>query len=465
MRRKQKTFENVTIGDMAGEGKCVARVDNKVIFVRDVAPGDIADIKVIKKKKSYLEAVPTKLHKESALRKEPFCSHFGLCGGCKWQHIGYETQTKYKQQQVVDSLERIAKVALPEISPILAAEETTYYRNKLDFTFTNRRWLTSEDLEREEELEKNGIGFHLPNMFNRVVDIDHCYLQGASSNDIRNEVRKYALEHGLSFFNVMNHEGLLRNLIIRNTSIGQLMVIIQFYFDSEENKGLLEHLKNKFPEITSLLYIINEKKNETYYDLDIHTYHGEDHIIEELDGLKFKIGPKSFFQTNSKQAVELYRITKELAGLTGKEHVYDLYTGTGTIANYIAKDAKSVVGVESVPEAINDARVNSSLNGIENVRFYAGDMKDVLKPGFIEANGGKPDVVISDPPRMGMHPDVIDVLLGLEAEKIVYVSCNPATQARDLALLDAKYTVKVVQPVDMFPHTHHVENVVLLELR
>lgn len=450
---------------MAAEGKCVARVDNKVIFVRDVAPGDIADIKIIKKRKSYLEAIPLKFHTLSALREDPFCTHFGTCGGCKWQHIGYGTQLKYKTQQVVDSLERIAKVELPEILPIIGSKEQKYYRNKLDFTFTNKRWLTSEDLEREDELEKNGIGFHLPNMFNRVVDIDHCYLQGSSSNDIRNEVRKFAIENGLTFFNVMIHEGLLRNLIIRNTSTGELMVIVQFFFESDDNQRLLEHLKNTFPEITSLLYIINEKKNETYYDLDIQTYSGKDHIIEQLDGLKFKIGPKSFFQTNTQQAEQLYRVTKELAGLTGKEHVFDLYTGTGTIANYIAKDARSVVGVESVPEAILDARINANLNGIDNTRFYAGDMKDVLKPSFVETNGGKPDVIITDPPRMGMHEDVVNMLLQLEAKKIVYVSCNPATQARDIALMDHKYKVAVVQPVDMFPQTHHVENVVLLELR
>lgn len=447
---------------MAAEGKCIARNDEKIIFVKDVAPGDVADVKIIKDRKNYAEGVATNIISYSDKRVTPFCIHNTLCGGCKWQHVGYDTQLFYKEQQVKDALQRIGKVDVPEINPIIGSEKTTFYRNKLEFTFTNLRWFTKEEITNEADLEKRGVGFHIPGQFSRVIDIHECHLQSDTSNKVRNEVREHAIKHDLSFYSIKHHEGLLRNLIIRSSTTGELMVIVQFGTDEPENIVLvMENLKNKFPEITSLLYIINTKKNDTFQDQEIMLFNGKDHIYEEMEGLKFKISPKSFYQTNSLQAYELYKVARDFAAIDSKDIVYDLYTGTGTIANFVAKKAKKVVGIEYVEAAIEDAKVNSEINDIDNTVFYAGDMKDVLTNSFYDQNG-YPDVIITDPPRAGMHTDVIDVLLNSNARKIVYVSCNPATQARDIELLSSKYQLDKVQPVDMFPHTHHVENVVLL---
>jgi len=467
--RKKQVLENITIENSAAEGKCVARHEDKVIFVEGVAPGDVVDVRITRKKKSFLEATPIKFHQYSDARTAPFCSHYGTCGGCKWQHISYENQLKFKQQQVQDNLERIAKVELPEILPIFGSEKTDYYRNKLEYTFSNRRWLTREEIQDSEEgLERNGLGFHIPKRFDKILDIDHCYLQPDPSNAIRLDVKHYALENGLTFYDILDQVGLLRNLIIRTASTGQIMIILQVAEDQPEQiKGILEHLLEKHPEITSLNYIINLKKNDSYGDQEVVCFAGQPYIEEQMpigegdELLTFRVGPKSFYQTNAGQAHELYKIARDLAGLTGEEVVYDLYTGTGTIANFVAHQAKKVVGLEYVEAAIEDAKVNSQINNIENTDFFAGDMKDVLTREFVNENG-HPDVIITDPPRAGMHENVIDAILFASPEKIVYVSCNPATQARDLALLDAHYKVEAVQPVDMFPHTHHVENVVLL---
>jgi 23S rRNA (uracil1939-C5)-methyltransferase len=425
------------------------------------------DVRVVKKKKNFAEAVIEQLHQASDLRTDPFCQHFGTCGGCKWQHMGYESQLKFKYNNVEAALQRLAKIDTASMEPILGSAENKYYRNKLEYTFSNKRWLNKEDmaaLDATEELEMNALGFHVPLRFDKILDIQHCYLQAEPSNSIRNEVRDYALKNKLSFYDLRNHEGNLRNLIIRTSSTGEVMVVVVFaYASPDEVNGLMEHLKAKFPAITSLLYILNQKKNDTIFDQEVITYAGRDHIFEDMNGLKFKIGAKSFYQTNSEQAHELYKITKEFAGFKGDELVYDLYTGAGTIANFVAGSVKQVVGIEYVPTAIEDAKFNSELNGIKNTIFYAGDMKDILTGHFI-AEHGKPDVVITDPPRAGMHTDVVERLLEMEAEKIVYVSCNAATQARDLALLKGKYEVIRIKPVDMFPHTQHVENVVLLKL-
>ena len=464
-RKKHPVIEKLQIEKIAAEGKSLGYYDDRVVFVEGTAPGDVVDVRVHRKKKSFLEGRPIHFHAYSDIRVEPFCAHYGVCGGCKWQHLSYEDQLNFKIQQVTDSLERIAKVALPEIKPILGSKETTYYRNKLEFTFSNNRWLTREQIDSGEEFDNNALGFHIPKRFDKIVHIDHCYLQPEPSNKIRLAVAEIAKKHNISHFDLVHQVGFLRNLIIRTASTGELMVILQVAEENEEWLTLvLEHLKNNFPEINSLLYILNQKGNETFHDLEVKVYHGKDHIMEEMEGLQFKIGPKSFYQTNSEQAYELYKITRNYAELTGSELVYDLYTGTGTIANFIAKNAKKVVGIEYVPSAIEDAKINSAINHIGNTDFYAGDMKDLLKDDFI-AQHGKPDVIITDPPRAGMHPDVVNQLLKVAAEKIVYVSCNPATQARDLALLDEKYTVTAVQPVDMFPQTHHVENVVQLVLK
>ena len=447
----------------------MAKVNELVIFVPYVVPGDVVDLQVKRKKNHYAEAVAVKFHEKSPLRTEPFCSHFGVCGGCKWQCLSYEEQLKYKQKQVFDNLTRIGKVELPEFRPILGSEKTRFYRNKLEFTFSNKRWLTEEEVKQDVKYDQmNAVGFHIPGAFDKVLAIDKCWLQDDISNQIRNAVRDYAYAHDFPFFDLRTQEGLLRNIMIRTSSTGELMVVLQCKVTDDEGRRkmeeILQFMADSFPQITSLMYVINNKCNDTIGDLDVEVFKGNDHIFEEMEGLRFKVGPKSFYQTNSEQAYNLYKVSREFAGLTGNELVYDLYTGTGTIANFVARQARKVVGIEYVPEAIEDAKVNSALNGIDNTLFYAGDMKDILTNDFI-AEHGRPDVIITDPPRAGMHNDVIDVILAAEPKRIVYVSCNPATQARDLQLLDGKYKVTAVQPVDMFPHTHHVENVVQLERR
>ena len=472
MARKKKELpllEKVTITDVAAEGKAVAKVNELVIFVPYVVPGDVVDLQVKRKKNHYAEAVAVKFHEKSPLRTEPFCSHFGVCGGCKWQCLSYEEQLKYKQKQVFDNLTRIGKVELPEFRPILGSEKTRFYRNKLEFTFSNKRWLTEEEVKQDVKYDQmNAVGFHIPGAFDKVLAIDKCWLQDDISNQIRNAVRDYAYAHNFPFFDLRTQEGLLRNIMIRTSSTGELMVVLQCKVTDDEGRRkmeeILQFMADSFPQITSLMYVINNKCNDTIGDLDVEVFKGNDHIFEEMEGLRFKVGPKSFYQTNSEQAYNLYKVAHEFAGLTGNELVYDLYTGTGTIANFVARQARKVVDIEYVPEAIEDAKVNSALNGIDNTLFYAGDMKDILTNDFI-AEHGRPDVIITDPPRAGMHNDVIDVILAAEPKRIVYVSCNPATQARDLQLLDGKYKVTAVQPVDMFPHTHHVENVVQLERR
>ena len=472
MARKKKQLpllEKVTITDVAAEGMALARVNDMVVFVPYVVPGDVVDLQVKRKKHSYAEAVAVHFHEYSPTRAVPFCQHYGVCGGCKWQVLPYEEQIKYKQKQVEANLRRIGKIELPEITPILGSAKTQFYRNKLEFTFSNKRWLTEEEVAQEVKYDQmNAVGFHIPGAFDKVLAIEKCWLQDDISNRIRNAMRDYAYGKGLSFFNLRTQEGLLRNLMIRTSSTGELMVLLQCNAtcveEEEQMKGLLQYVADGFPEITSLLYVINNKCNDTIGDLDVHVFRGNDHIFEEMEGLRFKVGPKSFYQTNSEQAYNLYKIARSYAGLTGNELVYDLYTGTGTIANFVSRQARKVVGIEYVPEAIEDAKVNSAINGIENTLFYAGDMKDILTRDFIEEHG-RPDVIITDPPRAGMHNDVIDAILFAAPKRIVYVSCNPATQARDLQLLDKDYRVAAVQPVDMFPHTHHVENVVLLERR
>ena len=454
---------------MAAEGKAIAKVNDLVIFVPYVVPGDVVDLQIKRKKNKYAEAEAVNFLEYSSTRAVPFCQHYGICGGCKWQVLPYAEQIKYKQKQVEDNLRRIGKIELPEISPILGSAKTEFYRNKLEFTFSDKRWLTYEEVKQEVKYDQmNAVGFHIPGAFDKVLVIEKCWLQNDISNRIRNAVRDYAYEHNYSFINLRSQEGMLRNMIIRTSSTGELMVIIicKIVEDSEMTlfKQLLQYVADTFPEITSLLYIINNKCNDTINDLDVYVFKGNDHIFEEMEGLRFKVGPKSFYQTNSEQAYNLYKIARDFAGLTGNELVYDLYTGTGTIANFVSRQARQVIGIEYVPEAIEDAKVNAEINGIDNTLFFAGDMKDMLTQEFINEYG-RPDVIITDPPRAGMHQDVVDVILFAEPKRIVYVSCNPATQARDLQLLDVKYKVKAVQPVDMFPHTHHVENVVLLELR
>lgn len=472
MARKKKELpllEKVTITDVAAEGKALAKVNDLVIFVPYVVPGDVVDLQIKRKKNHYAEAVAVKFHEYSPERAEPFCQHYGVCGGCKWQCLSYENQIKYKQKQVFDNLTRIGKVELPEFMPILGSEKIRFYRNKLEFTFSNKRWLTEEEVKEDVKYDQmNAVGFHIPGAFDKVLAIEKCWLQDDISNQIRNAIRDYAYAHELEFFNLRTQEGMLRNMMVRTSSTGELMVLLQCKIVNDtqlaQMKELLQYVGDTFPQITSLLYVINNKCNDTIGDLDVEVFKGNDHIYEEMEGLRFKVGPKSFYQTNSEQAYNLYKVARDFAGLTGNELVYDLYTGTGTIANFVARRARKVVGIEYVPEAIEDAKVNSQINGIENTLFYAGDMKDILTQDFINEHG-RPDVIITDPPRAGMHNDVIDVLLFAEPRRIVYVSCNPATQARDLQLLDAKYKVTAVQPVDMFPHTHHVENVVLLEKR
>ena len=474
-------IEHVEITGVAAEGKAIAKVQSTkdnvqstsgmVVFVPNCVPGDIVDLQVTKKKHSFMEAKVLRIVQPSSVRCEARCKHFGVCGGCKWQILPYEEQLKYKQQQIVDNLTRIGKIELPEISPILGSKHVYEYRNKLEFTCADRKWFPWEIIEAAGGLDKidssYGLGFHIPGAFDKVLDIEECHLMPDINNRIRNSVRSYAREHGLTFYNEHTHEGLLRTLILRNNHKGELMLIVVFgaSLEPEQNNhaamGLLEYLHMEFPEIISLLYVENLKFNDTIGDQEVKVYFGHDHIIEEMEGLQFKVGPKSFYQTNTEQAYELYKVAREFAQLTGDELVYDLYTGTGTIANFVAKKARQVIGIEYVPEAIEDAKVNSKINKITNTLFFAGDMKDILNDDFV-AHYGRPDVIITDPPRAGMHEDVVNVILNAEPKRIVYVSCNPATQARDLALLDAKYKVTKVQPVDMFPHTQHVENVVQL---
>ncbi len=462
--KKNIFVENADIVDISSEGKSVAKVNGMVIFVDGGVPGDIADVMITRKKNNYAEGQVVTIKKPSPNRVSPVCEHFGYCGGCKWQHMNYETQLLFKQKTVEDALTRIGHLDISTLQPIVANKENYFYRNKLEFSFSDKKWLTTEEIKSGAEIDnRNALGFHIPKMFDKILDIKNCYLQQEPSNSIRNEIRDFANKHGLTFFGVRDKTGLLRTLMIRSSSNGELMVLIQFFENQPENIDLLlNHLKNQFPQITSLQYVINQKGNDTLQDLEIITFYGRDHIFEEMEGLKFKISAKSFYQTNSPQAYELYKITRDLCGLTGNEIVYDLYTGTGTIANFVAKKAKKVVGVEYVEDAVIDAKNNSEFNHIANTLFYAGDMKDVLNDAFILTHG-KPDVIITDPPRAGMHEDVISVILKAAPPKIIYVSCNAATQARDLAMMMKDYEIKTICPVDMFPQTAHVENVVLLE--
>ncbi len=457
-----KVIENLEITGISAEGKSIARHDNRVLFVAQAVPGDVVDVQITRKKRKFFEGKAIHFHKQSAERQAPFCEHFGVCGGCKWQHMQYEAQLNYKARQVIDNLRKIGKTELPEPLAILGSDDTTFYRNKLEFTFSDMRWLTTEEIASGQEFSRNALGFHIPGRFDKILDIDKCWLQPDPSNEIRNTVKDYALRHNLTFFNLRDQHGLLRNLIIRTTTTGETMVIVQFFEPDEQAiAGLMEHIKEKFPSLTSLLYIINQKGNETFHDQEVHTFHGQDYITERMGELQFRIGPKSFYQTNPVQAEKLYQVALDFADLQGNEMVYDLYCGTGTITNYIAHSARKVVGIEYVEEAIVDARVNSKLNSIDNTEFYAGDIKDLLTESFVQKTG-RPDVIITDPPRAGMHGDVVKQLNEIKPEKIVYVSCNPATQARDLNLLADNYVVKKIQPVDMFPQTHHVENVLLL---
>jgi len=460
-------FDHIKVLDAGAKGVSVAKApDGKVIFIPNVVPGDVVDIQTLKKRKAYYEGKAVRFHEFSEHRIEPICEHFGVCGGCKWQNMKYSQQLLYKQNEVKNHLQRIGKIELPEFEPILGSDKQFFYRNKMEFGFSNSRWLTQDEIESEEDLgNRNALGFHIPKMWDKILDIKKCHLQEDPSNTIRNEIRDFANLNNLSFFNPRSHEGLLRTLMLRTASTGEIMVLIQFFEDDKQNRELLlDHLYEKFPKITSLQYVINQKANDTLYDTNIKLYKGRDYILEEMEGLKFSINAKSFYQTNSNQAFELYKITRDFAGLTGNEIVYDLYTGTGTIAQFVSKKAKKVIGVESVPEAIIDAKANAERNNITNCEFFVGDMKVVFNEAFI-AKHGQPDVIITDPPRDGMHKDVIEQILKIEPQKIVYVSCNSATQARDLALMDEKYKVTRVRPVDMFPQTHHVENVVLLEKR
>lgn len=469
MSRKRKelpVLEDLTISDVAAEGNAIARADEMVVFIPFGAPGDVADVKIDKKKKSYAEGHIVKLKKPSEIRVEPRCEHFTICGGCRWQHLPYEFQIKCKQQQVYDALTRIARVPFPEITPIIGSKQIWEYRNKMEYTFSNKCWLTYEQLNSGLEFrDRDAAGFHIPGAFDKVLDIKKCHLQDDLSNRLRLFIKNFGKEHGYSFYDIRACQGFLRTLMIRIATTGEIMAVMVFgENDSEKIKTLLDAVRSEFPQITSLLYVINTKVNDTIADQEILLHSGKMYIEEEMDGLRFRIGPKSFYQTNSRQALVLYTVARNFADLKGDELVYDLYTGTGTIANFVARHCHHVIGIEYVEDAIKDAHINSSINGIDNTEFYAGDMKDVLTDEFISKHG-RPDVMIVDPPRAGMHNDVVNVILNAEPEKIVYVSCNPATQARDLALLHVKYDITAVQPVDMFPHTQHVENVVALKLR
>ena len=472
MSRKKKVLpilENVEISAVAAEGKALARVDEMVVFVPYVVPGDVVDLQITRKKHHYAEAVAVKFHRYGPSRTQSFCPHFGVCGGCKWQCLSYEAQLSAKQQQVMDALQRIGGVELPQCSPILGSQKTTQYRNKLEFGFSNKAWLTQEQIASGERFSLPGaVGFHTSGSFDKILPIDTCYLMDDINNRLRNGIRDYAYQHSLSFYDQREHKGLLRGMMVRLSNTGELMLLIQFCISSEDERaqamGLLDWIVASFHQVSSLLWVDNQKYNDTFGDLDVHCYYGTDHIYQTMEGLRFKVGPKSFYQTNTDQAYILYKVARDFASLSGQELVFDLYTGTGTIANFVAHEARQVIGIEYVPEAIEDARENSRINGIDNTLFYAGDMKDILNRDFI-AKHGRPDVIITDPPRAGMHSDVIDVILFAAPKRVVYVSCNPATQARDLQMLDKDYQVTAVQPVDMFPHTQHVENVVLLERR
>lgn len=469
MARKKANYpllEGLEITTLAAEGKAMGRWNDQVVFVPMTVPGDVVDVQIRVKRRRFMEGYVVRYVRKSPLRAEPFCEHFGVCGGCKWQNLPYEEQLRFKTEQVREQLTRIGKIELPEIAPCLASARTQYYRNKLEFTFADRRFLTYEEIASGVELDAApAAGFHIPGMFDKVLDIRKCWLQGEPSNAIRLETKRFCLEHGYTFHNARTHEGLMRNLVVRTASTGEVMAIVVFGADDRARiEALLNHLAKRFPEITSLFYVVNEKWNDSTGDLDPVLYRGKDHIVERMEELQFKVGPKSFYQTNSEQAYELYKVARDFAALEPDDVLYDLYTGTGTIANFCAARCRRVVGIEYVPEAIADAKINSALNGIANTVFYAGDMKEVLDDGFVAANG-RPDVVILDPPRAGVDQPVIDVILRAAPQRIVYVSCNPATQARDLTLLDGAYRVVAVQPVDMFPHTHHVENVVKLERR
>jgi 23S rRNA (uracil1939-C5)-methyltransferase len=460
-----KIFEDVAIIDIAEEGKGVGKAEDFVLFVEKAVPGDVADVQVYRSKKNFGEAKIINLKTPSKFRTEPFCEHFGTCGGCKWQHMSYEAQLKFKEKSVADALTRLAKIEVDGMLPIVASPADRYYRNKLEFTFSNKRWLYDGESRDNEELNMNALGFHIPGRFDKILDVRHCYLQADPSNGIRNRIDEFAKQNGYTYYDLRAHTGALRNLIIRTSSTGELMVIVVFAYPTEDEvKTLMKFVESEFQEITSLLYILNEKKNDTIFDQDVVAWKGPEYIHEEMNGIKFRIGPKSFYQTNSIQALHLYEIARNFAGFKGDELVYDLYTGAGTIANFIAGSVKEVVGVEYVPSAIEDAKINSAINNITNTKFYAGDMKDVLSAEFV-IDHGKPDVIITDPPRAGMHPDVVARLMEIEAEKIVYVSCNAATQARDMLVLKEKYDTVKIQPVDMFPHTQHVENVILLILK
>lgn len=472
MSRKKKSLpvlENITITDYAAEGKALARVNELVVFVPFAVPGDVVDLQVRRKKHSYCEAEIIRFIKYSERRVKPFCQHFGICGGCKWQNIPYDEQLRMKQKQVYDQLTRIGKVNLPEFNQILGSVKTQGYRNKLEFGCSNRRWLTQDEIASGSDFtQMNAVGFHITGAFDKILPIEKCWLMDDLQNKIRNAIRDYAYEHDIVFYDIRRQCGLLRDIMVRNSDTGEWMVLIQFHYEKDEDeviaKNLLQHIADGFPEITSLLYVNNQKGNDTFNDLNIEVFKGNDYIYETMDGLTFKVGAKSFYQTNTKQAYHLYSVVRDFANLTGNELVYDLYTGTGTIANFVSRYAKRVIGIEYVPEAIEDAKINSEINNISNTLFFAGDMKDILTESFISENG-TPDIIITDPPRAGMHPDVVQTIIKTAPKRIVYVSCNPATQARDLSLLDDLYEVVAVQPVDMFPHTPHVENVVLLNRR
>ena len=479
MTRKHKPLpllEHITIESVAAEGKCIFHYDDKVVFVPFCVPGDVVDVQITKKKHSFMEGRVERIISYSKVRETPMCEHFGICGGCKWQNLPYEEQLKAKQQQVFDQLTRIGKVELPSFQPILGSVKTKEYRNKLEFGCANKRWYTKEEIAalppkeegQEGNLSESAIGFHITGAFDKIYPIKKCWLMDDLHNEIRNEISRYAKENSISFYDIRAQHGLLRDLMMRNSNTGEFMLLVQFHYDEEgdEQKAmqLLQHIADTFPQITSLIYVDNQKGNDTFGDLELTTFKGTDFIYETMEDLKFKVGPKSFYQTNTDQAYHLYCVARSFAQLTGGELVYDLYTGTGTIANFVAHQAKQVIGIEYVPEAIEDAKENSHVNGINNTLFYAGDMKDILTDDFIQGHG-QPDVIITDPPRAGMHADVVKVILNAAPKRIVYVSCNPATQARDLQLMDADYKVAAVQPVDMFPHTPHVENVVLLERR
>ena len=469
MARKKANYpliEGLEITTLAAEGKAMGRWNDVVVFVPLTVPGDVVDVQIRSKRRRFMEGFVVRYVRKSPLRAEAFCAHFGVCGGCKWQNLPYEEQLRFKTEQVRDQLTRIGKIALPQIAPCLGSEQTRFYRNKLEFTFADRRWLTREEVESGTDFDAApALGFHIPNMFDKVLDIDKCWLQPDPSNDIRTETRRFCIENGYTFHNAREHRGLMRNMIVRTASTGEVMVIVVFGEDDRERiAALLDHLAANFPQITSLFYIVNTKFNDSVGDLDPVCYKGKDHIVEEMEGLQFKVGPKSFYQTNSEQAYKLYSVARDFAELTGNEIVYDLYTGTGTIAQFVSGKAAKVVGIEYVPEAIEDAKVNAAGNGITNCEFFAGDMKDVLRRDFINEHG-QPDVIILDPPRAGIHPDVAKVILEASPARMVYVSCNPASQARDLALFADKYDITAVQPVDMFPHTQHVENVCALRLR